>query len=233
MTLAWVDMFACLLLLVRIAEQALHLTARQIPLLIKLMRSFETTAVGASIMITAVIAADRYDCVCRPHRRFFSHGRGKLAAWASLLFSVVINIPAYVEIPPDFSIPSLQMIRLSFHVICFVTSLVMIAVCYSCVYKAIQKRVKVGAVSTGRDDNGLRLNNEWSTRIPSAAPETIESPFPIDTANQPSSSSTNMVRKKVNDTSTSNCVIPETIQEDVNGKYGSQQIQLNGKELAS
>ena len=216
MTLAWADMFACLLLLVRIAEQALHLTASQIPLLIKLMRSIETTAVGTSIMITAVIAADRYDCVCRPHRRFFSHRRGKLAAWASFLFSVVINIPAYVEIPSDFSIPSLQMIRLSFHVICFVTALVMIAVCYSCVYKAVKKRVKVGAVSTGRDDNGLRLNNEWSTRIPSAVSETIQLPFPIDTANQP--------------TNQPNHVIPESIQEDVGGKYGSQQSSITVKD---
>ncbi|XP_033643231.1 gastrin/cholecystokinin type B receptor-like [Asterias rubens] len=103
-------------------------------------------------MITAVIAVDRYDCVCRPHRRFFTHRRGKIAAWASFLFSVLINIPQYIGV--FSSIPILPILRLACHAIICVTTLVMVAVFYSLVYKAIRQHVKVGASSlkTRRND---------------------------------------------------------------------------------
>ncbi|XP_071804608.1 uncharacterized protein [Asterias amurensis] len=145
MTLAWADLAVCLIKVVNIPYRVLLLIGHEIPAVIRLMLAFETTAIGTSIMITAVIAVDRYDCVCRPHRRFFTHRRGKIAAWASFLFSVLINIPEYVGV--FSSIPILPILRLACHAIICVTTLVMVAVFYSLVYKAIRQHVKVGASS--------------------------------------------------------------------------------------
>ena len=178
MTLAWADLAVCLIKLVNIVWQGLLMMGHEIPVVIRLFGAFDATAIGTSIMITAVIAVDRYDCVCRPHRRFFTHRRGKIAAWASFLFSVLINIPAYVGV--FSSIPILTILRLACHAIICVTTLVMVAVFYSLVYKAIRQHVKVGASS-------LRTRrNDCSTICPSTvvAPE----PSSIDDGSKPSTS---------------------------------------------
>ena len=134
---------------------------------------FEKTAIGTSIMITAAIAVDRYDCVCRPKRRFFSYVRGKLAVWTSFLFSVVINIPAIITV--FIGSDSLSVLELIFQIICFVTALVMIVVCYGQVYATIRKHIKVGVLSTSHSEHGLGLENEWSTRMPHGLAKTGES----------------------------------------------------------
>ncbi|XP_033643278.1 cholecystokinin receptor type A-like [Asterias rubens] len=183
MTLAWADLAVCLIKVVNIPYRVLLMMGHEIPAVIRLLLALEPTAIGTSIMITAVIAVDRYDCVCRPHRRFFTHRRGKIAAWASFLFSVLINIPEYVGV--FSSIPILTII-LACHAIICVTTLVMVAVFYSLVYKAIRQHVKVGASS-------LRTRrNDCSTICPSTVvvPETSS----IDDGSKPS---TSKVRKEV------------------------------------
>ncbi|XP_033646365.1 5-hydroxytryptamine receptor 2B-like [Asterias rubens] len=147
MALALADFFVCLL---RIRELAIHITILldgEIPRIYTFLRSLETTAVGTSVMITAVIAADRYDCVCRPHRRFFTHRRGKIAAWASFMFSVCVNVPAFVDVFVYFPSNILEMLVFVFQTIFFVTALVIIVLCYRKVYITIRKHVKVSLVS--------------------------------------------------------------------------------------
>ncbi|XP_071784470.1 neuromedin-U receptor 2-like [Asterias amurensis] len=73
MTLAWADLAVCLIKIVNIPYRVLLMMGHEIPVVIRLFGAFDATAIGTSIMITAVIAVDRYDCVCRPHRRFFTH----------------------------------------------------------------------------------------------------------------------------------------------------------------
>ena len=199
MALAWADLMVCLYMIVNIVKEAL-LFARSDhngTIIFDFLEPFETTAIGTSIMVTGVIAADRYDCVCRPHRRFFTHIRGKIAIWASLLFSVFINIPQFIGGFPDSNIPSLNTIVLAFHVLLFVTVLVMIAVCYSLVYRAIKKHVKVGTVSTAQDEHGLELESNLSTKLTSTVSQTVESVFSSNRAGQPSSSSDKHVRMKM------------------------------------
>ena len=199
MALAWADLMVCLYMIVNIVKEAL-LFARSDhngTIIFDFLEPFETTAIGTSIMVTGVIAADRYDCVCRPHRRFFTLIRGKIAIWASLLFSVFINIPQFIGGFPDSNIPSLNTIVLAFHVLLFVTVLVMIAVCYSLVYRAIKKHVKVGTVSTAQDEHGLELESNLSTRLTSTVSQTVESVFSSNRADQPSSSSDKHVRMKM------------------------------------
>ena len=184
MTLAWADLAVCLIKVVNIPYRVLLMMGHEKPAVIRLFLALEPTAIGTSIMITAVIAVDRYDCVCRPHRRFFTHRRGKIAAWASFLFSVLINIPQYIGV--FSSIPILPILRLACHAIICVTTLVMVAVFYSLVYKAIRQHVKVGASS-------LRTRrNDCSTICPSTVvvPETSS----IDDGSKPS---TSKVRKEV------------------------------------
>ncbi|XP_071804545.1 uncharacterized protein [Asterias amurensis] len=184
MTLAWADLAVCLIKVANIAYRVLLMMGHEIPVVIRLLLAFNTTATGTSIMITALIAVDRYDCVCRPHRRFFTHRRGKIAAWASTLFSVLINIPEYVGV--FSSIPILPILRLACHAIICVTTLVMVAVFYSLVYKAIRQHVKVGASS-------LRTRrNDCSTICPSTV--VVPESSSIDDGSKPS---TSKVRKEV------------------------------------
>ncbi|XP_071804620.1 gastrin/cholecystokinin type B receptor-like [Asterias amurensis] len=184
MTLALADLAVCLIKVANIAYRVLLMMGHEIPAVLRLLLAFETTAIGTSIMITAVIAVDRYDCVCRPHRRFFTHRRGKIAAWASTLFSVLINIPEYVGV--FSSIPILPILRLACHAIICVTALVMVAVFYSLVYKAIRQHVKVGASSL------KTRRNDCSTICPAnvVAPE----PSSINDGSKPN---TSKVRKEV------------------------------------
>ncbi|XP_033643242.1 cholecystokinin receptor type A-like [Asterias rubens] len=197
MTLAWADLAVCLIKLVNIVWQGLLMMGHEIPVVIRLFGAFDATAIGTSIMITAVIAVDRYDCVCRPHRRFFTHRRGKIAAWASFMFSVLINSPEYVELFSNS--PILPIIRTACHAIICATVLVMVAVFYSLVYKSIRQHVKVGASSfrTRRNDcstifppyvvvqgsSSIKDGSQPSTsKVRKEALDSMEKPFKIKTS---------------------------------------------------
>ncbi|XP_038053913.1 D(2) dopamine receptor-like [Patiria miniata] len=162
MGLAWADLAVCVLAVHRIYYQVSYMAGYKVPQFTFIFWALETTAIATSIMMTAVIAADRYDCVCRPHRRFFTHKRGKISALAAFVFSLVINIPAFIPTTPGSSeSQSVALWKLAFQVICFVVALVMIALCYGKVYMTIKKHTKVGVKSTTRD---CRLADQCSTR---------------------------------------------------------------------
>ncbi|XP_033643254.1 gastrin/cholecystokinin type B receptor-like [Asterias rubens] len=197
MTLAWADLAVCLIKLVNIVWQGLLMMGHEIPVVIRLFGAFDATAIGTSIMITAVIAIDRYDCVCRPHRRFFTHRRGKIAAWASFMLSVLINSPEYVELFSNS--PILPIIRTACHAIICATVLVVVAVFYSLVYKSIRQHVKVGASSfrTRRNDcstifppyvvvqgsSSIKDGSQPSTsKVRKEALDSMEKPFKIKTS---------------------------------------------------
>ncbi|XP_038053910.1 D(2)-like dopamine receptor [Patiria miniata] len=160
MSLAWADLVACLLAVHRIYGKVAEMARYEVPVFSFIIHAFESTAIGTSVMLSSVIAADRYDCVCRPHRRFFTHKRGKIAAWAAFVFSLVINVPAFI---PE-TLASGQSLEKAFEVICFVVALVMIALCYCKVYTAIKKHTKVDIKSTTRNCSVSRLADECSTR---------------------------------------------------------------------
>ncbi|XP_038053906.1 histamine H1 receptor-like [Patiria miniata] len=165
MALAWADLAVCVLAVHRIYEKVASMADFEVPEFTFIIWALETTAIATSVMMTAVIAADRYDCVCRPHRRFFTHKRGKIAAWAAFVFSLIINIPAFIPRTPGSSDQSLRLLRYAFRVICFVVALVMIGLCYGKVYMTIKKHTKVGVKGTTRDRGVSRLADEWSTRL--------------------------------------------------------------------
>ena len=232
MGLAWADLFVSLLRGINCSAYVLRLVGDPIPSVFTYIWWFEKTAIGTSIMITAVIAVDRYDCVCRPQIRFFSYVRGKLAVWASFLFSIVINIPAIITV--FIGSDSLSVLELIFQIIYFVTALVMIVVCYGQVYATIRKHVKVGVLSTSHSEHCLGLENEWSTRIPHGLPKTGESncsvinktvSISIDQANSTCAYRTNRVQK-INDASTSSQANLEVTKDKTNEKCVTRQIKM-------
>ncbi|XP_038053912.1 alpha-2Db adrenergic receptor-like [Patiria miniata] len=159
--LAWADLAVCVLAVYSIYHTVAQITGNEVHEFTFVFSAFQGITLGTSVMMTTVIAADRYDCICRPHRRFFTHKRGKIAAWAAFVFSLVINIPGLIPRTPGSSYRSLDLLRLAFQVICFVVALVLIALCYGKVYMTIKKHTKVGVKSTTRD---CRLADQCSTR---------------------------------------------------------------------
>ncbi len=162
MGLACADLAVCFLHSLGISERILQLTGSTVPQWVIILTSFQYIALGASSVLTGVIAADRYDCVCRPQRRFFTHRRAKIAAWASLLLSVLMNIPGFVASSSNFSNPLEVTLVFALQFAKFVFVLVMIALCYGKVYLTIRKH----ALNTVQEGSSFRPKSEWSTRTP-------------------------------------------------------------------
>ncbi|XP_033646347.1 muscarinic acetylcholine receptor M1-like [Asterias rubens] len=167
MGLAWADLAVCLLHILGISERILHLAGSAAPLWVTVLISFQYIALGTSSVLTGVIAADRYDCICRPQRRFFTHRRGKIAVLASLVLSFLMNIPGFFASSSNFSNPFEVELVFALQFAKFVFVLIMIALCYGKVYLTIRKHTRVGALKTTvQEGNGKAGDSEWSTRFP-------------------------------------------------------------------
>jgi hypothetical protein len=57
--------------------------------LFEIIEWIEENSMFTSTGLTIMIALDRYDCICRPQRRFFNATRGKAAALISFLAASV------------------------------------------------------------------------------------------------------------------------------------------------
>ncbi|XP_033626627.1 muscarinic acetylcholine receptor M1-like [Asterias rubens] len=167
MSLAWVDLIACLMSVVDIVPQFLQLARVESPAVFTLLLTLRKMIVSSSVLITGVIAADRYLCVCRPQSRFFTHRRAKIAAWSSFVFAVIVNSPGIVALYVDQKKSMIWIFMLIiFQIICFLTSVLTILFCYTQVYRVIRKHVrggnkKVSAVVNSTDSSNRR--NESTT----------------------------------------------------------------------
>ncbi|XP_038053976.1 D(2) dopamine receptor-like [Patiria miniata] len=161
MALAWADLVVCLLRSTAIVQRILELIgAGEQAALVFYLWPVESIAIGTSIVITTIIAADRYDCICRPQRRYFTPRRGKIAVGVGLVISFGTSIPAFLRIT-DFYSPVLFKLQMAFQTVAFAIALVAIAVCYGKVYATIRRHVRVGAVlRPTRSDEGS------STQVP-------------------------------------------------------------------
>ncbi|XP_038053953.1 uncharacterized protein LOC119726370 [Patiria miniata] len=194
MALALADLAVCLLRLRRISEEAILLAGCQVPRALLFPWAFMTAFFTASVLTTALIAADRYDCVCRAQNRYFTKKRAQAAAIIVFVFSFLMSTPAFVAMSTDPSNVLLRMLVLTIQIVLFVTALVMIAVCYQLVYMAIRKHVKVGVhskagLSVGGHD-GVRLCNEDSSMARPSVSKTGETemsviPMTSDIKNSP------------------------------------------------
>lgn len=158
MALALTDLTICLLLSLDICSLALLIMNSPTPLVLNYSRYIRTSTVGASVGITVLIAVDRRDCVCRPHRRFLTPRRGKKAAWIAVVFSFIGTTPDLINrVTPR---PAYSIISLFLQSVYFIISLVVIAYCYRQVFKKIRTHVKVFSMTKSSS-----LVTEWSTRF--------------------------------------------------------------------
>ena len=96
--MAWTDISVYLLRLPRISVKGLELSGKNV------LQAFDgvISAAGlstntASVLVTTVIAVDRYDCICRSKNNFLTEKQAKLIACLSLqLLSVFM--PLYIPV---------------------------------------------------------------------------------------------------------------------------------------
>ncbi|XP_038073114.1 uncharacterized protein LOC119741438 [Patiria miniata] len=150
MALAWADLYVCLLRIPMIISLILYHSAADdretFATVLNLTLCSECTGLITSLLITTIIAADRYDCICRPRRRFFTPRRAKVIVSATLLLSCAINIPLIVATITSYSL-TLIILTVTFLAASYVIALVTMIVFYVRVYAKIRKHVK-GAVPT-------------------------------------------------------------------------------------
>ena len=121
MALAWADLVVCIIRLFDLARVAFLLAGNQIPYFLNAVSLLESLGISGSLFVTALIAADRYDRICRPHTRFFSCKRGKRAAWIALLFAFIITIPECITVFTNSHSPTIINLIYITRVSCFVT----------------------------------------------------------------------------------------------------------------
>ncbi|XP_038068549.1 D(2) dopamine receptor B-like [Patiria miniata] len=170
MALAWADLSVCLILPIDIAGSALECGGNDELIFWLLVKTFGGIGVAASFGITAVIAADRYDCICRPQRRYCTPRRAKVAVFVVVLISIILYIPKCVN---DYiyhrSVLSIELIVPISETFAVLIALVTIVLCYGNVYVAILRHVKVGATPerTSTQDDLVATKIDKDRTIPS------------------------------------------------------------------
>ncbi|XP_022100308.1 gastrin/cholecystokinin type B receptor-like [Acanthaster planci] len=122
--------------------------------------------IGTSVLITGLIALDRYDSVCRPQRRWMTTSRTKKAVVCAFITAAAGHVPIYIiEVvvgdtaswgPHTLSYALKYMYRF----VVFVTVVVIILVCYAQVFLAIRRHVRVAPLAASE-------NTESTQRQPS------------------------------------------------------------------
>ncbi|XP_030833984.1 uncharacterized protein LOC115921061 [Strongylocentrotus purpuratus] len=198
--LAWADLVVCFLRIAEIIAISLRLAAEYsmysfppgpgLLIVYGVFIALADAAIASSFSITAVIAVERYDCVCRPQKRIFNPRRSKIAVLVAVLFAIAVNaalIARVICIGSSCTVTTSFVVYWNIEVIVeavsFVIALVIFGVCYGKVYVTIRKHVKVGPAQapTARDaeriPSDLRVGRQvnCSTR-PTPPQQNIDSP---------------------------------------------------------
>ncbi|XP_038049710.1 probable G-protein coupled receptor No18 [Patiria miniata] len=182
--LAWADLAVCFLRIAEIIYISEYLMYSFPPglglnILYDVINALADAAIVSSFSITAVIAVERYDCVCRPQKRIFNPRRSKIAVLVAVLFAIAVNAARIVCV---ICMGTFCTFTTSFVVywnteaiveaVSFVIALVIFAVCYGKVYATIRKHVKVGPARAPtargeRSPSDLRVGRQvkCSTRL--------------------------------------------------------------------
>ena len=140
--LALADLMVCTSLTGYIADATFILMEKPIPEKLSLYQNYINIWIGVSVGITGFIALDRYDCVCRTHRRVFNSRRAKIAILVSLIPSVAAEAPIIISCA-IFDCEISEIPSWVIQAVGFATALVMIGVCYGKVFATIRRHVKV------------------------------------------------------------------------------------------
>ncbi|XP_038061028.1 5-hydroxytryptamine receptor 1A-like [Patiria miniata] len=164
MGLAGVDLGVCLMRIRNLAKFAYVLSGKPIPDIVEYpFVLLDVILLGCSSLLMGIIALDRYDSVCRPHRRIFNKLRAKLAILASLVFMLALALPNFMT--KNNPTVNIQRYTLVLQVIDYVIPLLMVIVCYGRVYIAIRRQARVGWVGSGRVGRKVRNLSAISPNI--------------------------------------------------------------------
>ncbi|XP_033646297.1 tyramine receptor Ser-2-like [Asterias rubens] len=178
LSLAWVDLASCFMLANRIAVFTITLAGGTTPYILRLFDFLLVTAISTSVSLTAVIAFDRYDSVCRPNRRLLNEKRAKGAFICTVVYSVILGIPHLTYV---IGVKIETIVILAFQIFCYIVALTMVVVCYLKVYSTIRNHVRVGTwrthsieklkpLSDKQRSNDLELERGTAPVTPSAIP---------------------------------------------------------------
>ncbi|XP_033635762.1 alpha-2B adrenergic receptor-like [Asterias rubens] len=143
MALASVDLMACLLRPVFVGNNMVLVVTGEYPSIWSeiIYYVLTYTTIYSSTILTAAIAFDRYDAVCRPHTRLLTYFGAQVVAVCCCVVSLPMTVPTVLM----YFRPTLA-VRLSRHCLSlstYIISLLLVIIFYICVYKAVLYRTKV------------------------------------------------------------------------------------------
>ncbi|XP_022099693.1 rhodopsin, GQ-coupled-like [Acanthaster planci] len=149
MSLASVDFVVCFHRLLDIVLNSLCLAGVNSPgTFRKILYCLNLGWIGASVTVTAIIAVDRYECVCLPKQRKMTFKRTKKSLLVSILVNFVFQIPLYVVVVMDETVSvTLSATFLGLRLVIFLAAFCVILVCYGSVFRAIRQHVRTSAAS--------------------------------------------------------------------------------------
>ncbi|XP_038046784.1 D(2) dopamine receptor-like [Patiria miniata] len=141
MGLAGVDLTVCLLRIRNVVEFTYTIAGVEVPFVVRILVAPCRIALGTSVVMTGVIALDRYDSVCRFSKRFLNKRRAKIAILVSIVIAVVLESPSILS--GVILSPNLKKFAYVCYITGYLTILLMTTVCYGNVYAAIKRQRKV------------------------------------------------------------------------------------------
>ncbi|XP_038061588.1 D(2)-like dopamine receptor [Patiria miniata] len=139
MGLAGVDLAVCLLRVRSVVKFFFVVAGREA--LPEISAVPPRLAVSMSCVLTGVIAFDRYDSICRPHKRLINNLRAKVVLFVSFVVAVLLELPDLLSLVAS-SLPLRKLshtIQITQYLAVFLTTVV----CYGRVYGVIRKRARV------------------------------------------------------------------------------------------
>ncbi|XP_038059509.1 G-protein coupled receptor moody-like [Patiria miniata] len=193
MALAAADLFACLARLCEVVYQGIELSGSAPPTgLFVTITVVNNLSLTAAALMTALIALDRYDCICRHSNRLLSHRRSCGAVVFICCLTLCTNIPLFVYLSGNLN---WYMVVFSKQVLFYFFDVLVVFVCYGRVYAAIRKHVRVGvnrlttaghnpSVLSDTSASGRRNVSRYETRQPPGTIPAIAAPeMPCCSAN--------------------------------------------------
>ncbi|XP_038053995.1 G-protein coupled receptor 84-like [Patiria miniata] len=163
MGLASSDLFTCLFLLHEVVSSCLIVAPGEWETALLILKSCKMVAVSVSTGITAAIAVDRYDCVCRCNRRLLTPHTAKVGILLSFILSMLLQI-IYILHVVDPTQSRMKLITLAAQFVMFVVVATLIVVCYFKVFSAVRRHVKVSVHAW--QCRGIKSDNLQSNPVP-------------------------------------------------------------------
>ena len=158
--LALADCIVCSVKIIDVVEQIVGMQQA-----ITITQKIASGSAMASVAITSVIALDRYDCICRPHRRFFTLRRGQIAVVISFIFGALMSVPEFIQQLGRTPTPSVNLASLA-RMSSFFFPPSIIGVCYTKVFMTIRRHIRVGIMSSANAANLSSLQVASSSKEP-------------------------------------------------------------------